>query len=85
MNLYADVPDEDITIVAELFQLARSGRFRNVEDLVSAASEGNPDVSEEQLKRCCKHLANILFKSDHGGYGDEYVRTKRSKRPAASR
>lgn len=85
MNLYADVPDEDITIVADLFQLARSGRFRSAKDLMAAASEGNPTLAEEQLKRCCGHLANILFKADHGGYGTEYQRTKRPKRSAAAR
>lgn len=85
MNLYQNIPDEDITIVAELFRMARSGRYRKLNVMLADAPNFIPDTSAEQIKRCAKHLGNILFDSNHGGYGDEILRSNRAKHARAAR
>lgn len=83
MNLYENIPDEDITIVAELFRMARSGRYRKLKVMLEDAPNFIPDIGEEQLKRCAKHLGSILFDSNHGGYGEELLRSTRAKHARA--
>lgn len=85
MNLYENIPDEDITIVAELFRMALSQRYLKLKDMLDDAPNFIPDTSDEQLKRCAKHLGNILFDSNHGGYCDELLRSKRAKHARAAR
>ncbi|WP_408601765.1 hypothetical protein [Pseudomonas sp. PLMAX] len=85
MNLYENIPNEDITIVAELFRMARSGRYKKLKVMLADAPNFIPDTSDEQLQRCAKHLGNILFDSNHGGYGDELLRSNQRKHLRAAR
>lgn len=85
MNLYENIPDEDITIVAELFRMARSGRYKKLKVMLADAPNFIPDTSDEQLNRCAKHLSDILFDSNHGGYGDAFLQNNRTKHAKAAR
>lgn len=67
----------DEEIVADLFRLARSGRFRKVEPLQQEAEALYPLESPARIKTCMKRLAEILWESDHGGYATEYMNQRR--------
>ncbi|WP_121498287.1 hypothetical protein [Pseudomonas aeruginosa] len=70
----------DDEIVADLFRLARSGRFRKAEPLMREAERMYPAEPVERIKACMKRLAEILWDNDHGGYASEYKRQRSTKR-----
>jgi len=76
-----DVSDEEI--VADLFRIARTGRYRNALQLMEAAQSTYRAEPLERMKTCLKQLAQILWDTDHGGYASDFKRAKH--RPARTR
>lgn len=75
-----DQPISDDEIVADLFRLARTGRYLKVEPLLEEAKRMYPAEPAERIKACLKRLAGILWDNDHGGYATEYKRQRTTKR-----
>jgi hypothetical protein len=76
---------QDIEIVAELFQLARTDRYLTLDALLEQAQKDFPDETPERLRECVKQLGVLLKKTDHGGYGKDYDRISRHRKKAASK
>lgn len=64
----------DDEIIADLFRLARTGRFRKVAPLLEEAKSMYPAEPMERITACVKRLGEILWDTDHGGYAAEYKR-----------
>ena len=75
-----DLSVSDDEIVADLFRLARTGRYLKVEPLLEEAMRMYPAEPFERIKACLKRLAGILWDNDHGGYATEYRRQRSTKR-----
>lgn len=75
---------EDVEIVAELFQLARTNLYISLDALLEQAQKQFPSETPERLRECAKQLGLQLKKTDHGGYGKDYDRTSRHRKKAAS-
>ena len=75
-----DISDDEI--VADLFRLARTDRFRTVAPLLQEAEAMYPSESPERIRACMKQLGNTLWDTDHGGYATEYKRHRRPKAAA---
>lgn len=69
----------DDEIVADLFRLARTGRFRRAEPLLREAESMYPAEPQERIKSCLIRLGEILWDTDHGGYATEYKMQRRTK------
>lgn len=84
MHLQASkhVPVSDDEIMADLFRLARTERFRTVAPLLSEAGAMYPLESPERIHACLKQLGEKLWDTDHGGYATEYKQHRRSKAAA---
>lgn len=76
---------EDVEIVAEMFQISRTGLFHSLEGLLEQAQKQFPSESPERLRDCSRQLGEMLRKTNHGGYADEYDRQRRRRKPAASK
>ncbi len=70
----------DDEIVADLFRLARTGRYRKAAPLIEEAKRMYPGEPIERIKAFTKRLAEILWDTDHGQYASEYKRQRTSKR-----
>lgn len=79
VNDNAGVSDEEI--IADLFRLARTGRFSLAEPLLREAERMHPAEPPIRILSCLKQLGLILWENDHGGYATEY---KLNRRPAES-
>lgn len=77
----ANEPLTDIEIVAELFQIARTGLFHTKEALMEQAALQFPDESPERLKDCSRQLGERLKESNYNEHADEYFKPGR-RRPA---
>lgn len=79
-----DIPQtsdvSDLEIVADLFRLARSGRFRKVEPLMQEALAMHPLESLERIKKCLGQLAYTFRATDYGGYNS--LKRPRSRKAA---
>lgn len=64
------VSDEEI--VADLFRLARSGRFLRAAPLLAAGEQLYPTEPKERLRECLCRLGHMLLDADCGGYVAEY-------------
>ncbi|ELQ8317726.1 hypothetical protein B382_19175 [Stutzerimonas stutzeri B1SMN1] len=73
-------PVSDDEIVADLFRLARTGRYHTAEPLMEEAGRMYPSEPSERIKACLKRLAGILWDNDHGGCATEYKRQRTTKR-----
>jgi hypothetical protein len=62
----------DDEIVADLFRLARSGRYLKAEPLLAAGASLYPNEPQERIKKCLRLLAERLWDTDHGGYATDY-------------
>jgi hypothetical protein len=71
------VSDEEI--VADLFRLARTERFKKVAPLLKEAEAMYPSEPPERIKACLKLLGGMLWDTDHGGYATEYKQHRRPK------
>lgn len=69
--------DDEIT--ADLFRLARSGRFKHLAPLLEKAEKLYPEESRERIKACMKRLGEILWEADYQGYRSEYHLHRRPK------
>lgn len=58
----------DLEIVADLFRLARSGRFRRVNPLLKEAQAMYPQEPAERISKCLGQLADTFRATDYGGY-----------------
>jgi NADH:ubiquinone oxidoreductase subunit E len=76
---------EDVEIVAELFQLARTNLYISLDALLEQAQKQFPSETPERLRECAKQLGLLLKQTDHGGYGKDYDRISRHRKKAASR
>lgn len=78
----ADTPLQDVEIVAEMFQIARSGMFVSKPMFMRHVQEQFPNESAERLESCAVQLGQKLKDSDYMGYATEYSKTRRSRRSA---
>lgn len=76
---------EDVEIVAELFQIARTGQFHSLEGLLEQAQKQFPSETPERLRDCSGQLGELLRKTDHGGYNAEYARQRRPRKATRSK
>ncbi|HBO2935046.1 TPA: hypothetical protein L4R50_000040 [Pseudomonas aeruginosa] len=70
----------DDEIVADLFRLARSGRYLKAEPLLAAGASLYPNEPQERIKKCLRLLAERLWDTDHGGYATDYRLQRRHPR-----
>lgn len=70
----------DDVIVADLFRLARTGRFKRLESLLKEAEGLYPAEPAERIKACVKRLGEVLWDADYQGYRTEY---RQHRRPMA--
>ncbi|MHC5194680.1 hypothetical protein ACYSUW_13095 [Pseudomonas frederiksbergensis] len=71
---------EDVEVVANLFRLSRTGAIHTVDDLKAQARVLMPGVGAEQLSRALRGLATKLWDSNHGGFRNEYRRSRERMR-----
>jgi hypothetical protein len=76
---------QDVEIVAELFQLARTDQYLTLEALLEQAQKDFPNETPERLRECAKQLGTLLRKTDHGGYNKDYDRMRRHQKSAATK
>lgn len=69
----------DIEVVAHLFALARSEKYRQLKPMFEQALVDFPQISRERMLRCCDQLGSRLIESDYQDMGAEAKRklTKR--------
>lgn len=67
----------DDEIVAELFQLARTGRFLCAAELLEEAARRHPRVPRERLDQGLRDLGQRLWACDYQGWRTEYLRQRR--------
>lgn len=82
VNTRSDIDDSvsDDEIIADLFRLARTGRYHSAEPLLDEAGRMYPAEPVGRIKACLKRLAEILWDTDHGGCASEYKRQRTTKR-----
>lgn len=61
----------DEEIVADLFRLARSGRFRRVGPLLLEAQSMYPAEPAERIRDCLRQLGRKLYETDYQGYASD--------------
>lgn len=71
---------EDVEVVANLYQLSGTGMIQTVDDLKAHARDLMPDVGAEQMTRALSGLATKLWETNHGGFRNEYRRSRGRKR-----
>ena len=71
------ISDEEIT--ADLFRLARSGRFKRLAPLLKEAEELYPNEPSVRIKECMKRLGEILWEADYQGCRREFHLHRRPK------
>jgi hypothetical protein len=71
---------EDVEVVAHLYQLTGTGTIQTVDDLKAQARILMPGVGAEQLTRALRGLATKLWDTNHGGFRNEYRRSRGRKR-----
>lgn len=76
------VSDEEI--IADLFRLARSGRFLEAKPLLAAGEQMYPNEPKERVRDCLRRLSINLWDTDHGGYATEYKHQHRNPRSRLS-
>lgn len=76
---------DDIVVVADLFELARSDRYKDVDSFRAAARERWEALGCERVDRCIRQLAQKLWDADYFNFRTEYQRqrSRRRKKPAA--
>lgn len=62
----------DDEIVAELLQLARSGRFRRLRPLLEEVKRAHPQEPAERIDACAQKLGELLWERDYMGFATEY-------------
>ncbi|WP_122530851.1 hypothetical protein [Pseudomonas viridiflava] len=69
----------DMEVVAHLFVLARSERYRQLKPMFEQALLDFPQLTRERMLSCCDQLGTRLVESDYQGMGAEAKRklTKR--------
>jgi hypothetical protein len=55
----------DIEVVAHLFALARTERYRQLKPMFEQALVDFPQLSRERMLDCCDQLARMMHKSDY--------------------
>ena len=73
---------EDIEVVAHLFALARSERYRHLKPMFEQALLDFPQISRERMLSCCDQLGTRLAESDYQGFGSEFKRRLSKKQLA---
>lgn len=58
-------------IVADLFRLARTGRYLAVDTLLDAAEDLHPNVLRCELELGCRMLRRVLWDNDYYGFRSE--------------
>ncbi|MDF9779101.1 hypothetical protein [Pseudomonas baetica] len=71
---------EDVEVVANLYRLSGTGAIHTVDDLKAQARVLMPGVGTEQLTRALRGLAIKLWDTNHGGFRNEYRRSRGRKR-----
>lgn len=74
-------PLHDIEIVAELFQLARTGLYHTKETFMVQAALQFPHESAERLESCAVQLGERLKQADYNNLAEEFFKPGR-RRPA---
>lgn len=69
----------DEEIVAELFQIARTGQFVTKEALLEQASLQFPGESRARLESCSRKLGQILMNANYNNYADEWNKPGRHR------
>ena len=77
----ANEPLDDIVIVAEMFQIARTGLFHTKESLMAQAALQFPDETAERLESCAVQLGERLKQANYINLADEFFKPGR-RRPA---
>lgn len=72
-----EVSDDEI--VADLFRLAKSGRFKRLVPLLKEAEEQYPAETPGRIKACMRRLGEALWAADYQGYRSEYHLHRRPK------
>lgn len=62
----------DDEIVAELFQLARSGRYCRLRPLLEEVKRAHPQEPAERIDACAQKLGELLYERDYMGFATEY-------------
>ncbi len=62
----------DDEIVAELLQLARSGRYLRLRPLLEEVKRAHPQEPAERIDACARKLAELLWERDYMGFATEY-------------
>ncbi|AXH59630.1 hypothetical protein [Pseudomonas amygdali] len=73
---------EDIEVVAHLFALARSERYRQLKPMFEQALLDYPQISRERMLSCCDQLGTRLVDSDYQGMNSEFTRKLTKKQLA---
>jgi len=69
----------DDEMVADLFRLARTGKFKHLEPLAKEAESLFPTEPAERINACLRRLGEILWEADYQGYRTEYLQHRRPK------
>lgn len=77
-----EVSDDEI--VADLFRLARTERFKQAAPLLKEAESMYPYEPQERIRSCLRRLGEILWDTDHGGYATDYKLRRRHQRSSLS-
>lgn len=67
---------KDVDVVDHLYQLSGTGTIHTVDDLKAKAQALMPDVGAEQLTHALRGLATKLWDTNHGGFRNEYRRSR---------
>lgn len=62
----------DMEIIADLFRLARTGRFKRVATLLREAEKLYPAEPAERIKDCLRRLGEIFLENDYQGFATDY-------------
>jgi hypothetical protein len=72
-------PLEDIAIVAEMFQIARTGMFVTKELFMEQVRLQFPNESPERLESCSLQLGKRLMAANYNNLADEYLKPGRHR------
>jgi len=62
----------DEEIVADLFRLARTGRFKRVAPLLREAESMYPAEPADRIEHCLRRLGQIFWETDYQGFATDY-------------
>jgi hypothetical protein len=74
---------EDVVIEADLFDLARSQRYKDIDSFREAANDRWKEVGAERVDKCIGLLTERLKKSDYWNFHTEYLQQRPRKRKVA--